>query len=174
MRVIPAFPVIRAERSGASVCRANCPAVSWKTVDFDVFWQVVTAGELLLTNWTLVGFDTWVWAPVSGQLVWPGKPKEKKKKKKQCFMIGKDKWGNLEVSSLTWTRVTNLMTLGSTWQNYCNTCSLTLTLTTTCDFTITFWIGMTSYLSKTQRLKLMFLKSVQGINFCVSWQWIYF
>lgn len=78
------IPVILA---GASVCRANCPAVSWKTVDFDVFWEVVTAGEFLLTHWTLVWLDTWVGPPVSRQFVWPGKPEGKNKR---CFSFGKD------------------------------------------------------------------------------------
>lgn len=54
---------------GASVCGANRPADPREAVHFDVFGQVVAAGELLLAHLTLVGFDTRVGPPVSGQLV---------------------------------------------------------------------------------------------------------
>lgn len=53
----------------ASVCGANRPADPREAVHFDVFGQVVAAGELLLAHLTLVGFDTRVGTPVSGQLV---------------------------------------------------------------------------------------------------------
>lgn len=57
-----------------SVYRANGAADAWKTVDFDVFGQVVTAGKLLLTHLALVRLDTRVGPPMSGQLVRPGEP----------------------------------------------------------------------------------------------------
>ena len=78
---IPRVPRDPSDASRASVCCANCPTASWKAVDFDVFWQVVAAGKLLLTDRTLVGFDPWVGAPVSGQLIRPGKPGRKKRRR---------------------------------------------------------------------------------------------
>lgn len=55
--------------SKESVCRASCPAASWKAVDFEVFGQVITAGKLLLADDALVWFHSGVGATVSGQLV---------------------------------------------------------------------------------------------------------
>lgn len=57
-----------------SVCGANRPADPREAVHFDVFGQVVAAGELLLAHLTLVGFDTRVGPPMSGQLVRSGEP----------------------------------------------------------------------------------------------------
>lgn len=55
------FPhVCQAARAGSegSICRASCPAASWKAVDFEVFRQVITASKLLLTDYTLVRFHS--------------------------------------------------------------------------------------------------------------------
>lgn len=57
-----------------SVYRANCVTDAWKTMDFDVFGQVVAAGKLLLAHLALVWLDTRVGPPMSGQLVRPGEP----------------------------------------------------------------------------------------------------
>lgn len=60
--------------SEESVCRAPCPAASWKAVDFEVFRQVIAAGKFLLADDALVRFHSGVGAPVSGQLVGAGEP----------------------------------------------------------------------------------------------------
>ena len=76
----PPFPAQRQSvkvGSEESVCRASCPAASWKAVDFEVFRQVIAAGELLLADDALVRLHSGVGAPVSGQLVGPGEPGEK-------------------------------------------------------------------------------------------------
>lgn len=52
--------------SWGSVGGAHCPTASWKSVDFDVFGQVVTAGKLLVTSGALIGLQTRVGATVSG------------------------------------------------------------------------------------------------------------
>lgn len=52
--------------SEGSICRASCPAASWKAVDFEVFRQVIAAGELLLADDALVRFHSRVGAAVSG------------------------------------------------------------------------------------------------------------
>lgn len=57
--------------SEESVCRAACPAASWKAVDFEVFRQVIAAGKLLLADDALVWLHSGVGAAVSGQLVGP-------------------------------------------------------------------------------------------------------
>lgn len=64
--------------SEESVCRAPCPAASWKAVDFEVFRQVIAAGKLLLAHDALVWFHSGVGAAVSGELVGPGEPAGKK------------------------------------------------------------------------------------------------
>lgn len=43
-------------------------------MDFEVFRQVIAAGKLLLTDDALVRFYSRVGAPMSGQLIGPGKP----------------------------------------------------------------------------------------------------
>lgn len=60
--------------SEESVCRAPCPAASWKAVDFEVFGQVIAAGKLLFADDALVWFHSRVGAPVSGELVRPREP----------------------------------------------------------------------------------------------------
>lgn len=52
-----------------SVRRACRPAASWKAMDLDVFGQVITAGEFLLTDRTLVRLHSRVRASVARQLV---------------------------------------------------------------------------------------------------------
>lgn len=59
----------RQSQTSQSVYEANRATDAWKTVDFDVFGQVVAAGKLLLTHLALVWLDTRVGPPVSGQLV---------------------------------------------------------------------------------------------------------
>lgn len=90
----------------ASVCSANCPADSWKTVDFDVFGQVVAAGKLLLAHLTLVRFDTRVGPPVSGQLVRSGKPE------RRSFGLSKGK-PEKKQGHTAWTGVKNFLILPS-------------------------------------------------------------
>ena len=82
----PSIPINPSDVSRASVCWASCPTASWKTMDFDVFWQVVTAGKLLLTYRTLVGFDPRVGPPVPRKLIRPWKPG---RKKKRCLIFDK-------------------------------------------------------------------------------------
>lgn len=103
----PSIPSDPRDVSRASVCWANCPAASWKTVDFDVFWQVVTAGKLLLTYKTLVGLDPRVGPAVSRQLIRPWKPG---RKKRFFFVFDTNKLRKSEV----WTWIMNLMILHST------------------------------------------------------------
>lgn len=79
------------------VGRANCPTASRKPMDFDVFWQMVAAGKLLLAHWTLVGFDPRVGPPVSGQFVWAGKPVRTKTKVRRVV--------SLPLCHKGWTRV---------------------------------------------------------------------
>lgn len=45
-------------QTSRSVYGANRATDAWKTVDFDMFGQVVAAGKLLLTHLALVGLDT--------------------------------------------------------------------------------------------------------------------
>ncbi|MED6279872.1 hypothetical protein CHARACLAT_005160 [Characodon lateralis] len=62
------------QRSERSVYRASCPAASWKSMNFEVFRQVITAGKLLLADNALVWLYPRVGAAVSGKLVRPGEP----------------------------------------------------------------------------------------------------
>lgn len=60
-------------------------------MNFDVFGQVVTAGELLLAHLTLIWFDTRVGTPVSRQLVGPGKPEKMKRSFHESEELNLDK-----------------------------------------------------------------------------------
>lgn len=77
--------------SNVSVSWAHRPAASWKPVDFDVFWQVVTAGELLFADGTLVGLDPRVGPSVAGELVGPRKPGGKEEGER-CLTFADDSW----------------------------------------------------------------------------------
>lgn len=56
---------VRNALMGRLVREANCPIASRKTVHFDMFGQMVTAGKLLFTHWTLEGLDPRMGPPVS-------------------------------------------------------------------------------------------------------------
>lgn len=73
--------------------------------------QVVAAGEPLLTHQALVGLHSRVGAPVSGQLVGPGKPERRRGRSVLVSDTGDDLRHNL------------------------TTCILNLTFETMCDFT---------------------------------------
>lgn len=62
--------------SWASHSSSDNPVGSGAAVDLCVFGQVIAAGELLLTQRTLVRLDARVGAAVTGQLIGPGEPGE--------------------------------------------------------------------------------------------------
>lgn len=80
-------------------------------MDFEVFGQVIAAGKLLFADDALVWFHSRVGAPVSGQLVGPGKPERRRGRSVLVSDTGDDLRHNL------------------------TTCILNLTFETMCDFT---------------------------------------
>lgn len=70
-----------------SVRRAACSAAFWKAVDFEVFWQMIAAGKLLLADNALVGFYARVGTAVSGELIGSGEPARIRKQDVICWII---------------------------------------------------------------------------------------
>lgn len=102
-RVFQGFPVIPViSAGGASVCWADCPTASWKTVDFDVFWQMVTAGEFLLTYRTLVGLNPRMGPPVTRQLIWTWEPERRTEMFQNSTKANRERWRCVHRSQIWW------------------------------------------------------------------------